>query len=106
MVNLPVYIAVGTLIFALLSASTMIFGWAFKKILIGRYRVNVKPLWDHFVWRNELINSISENLVYPFFTSMVLGTFLAPVYFRMMGCRIGKKYSWKRPRSRSLIWSV
>ncbi|MDP4207808.1 MAG: amino acid adenylation domain-containing protein [Bacteroidota bacterium] len=75
----------------LISASTMIFGVFFKKLLIGKYRPDARPLWTSFVWRNEFINSISENLVYPFFEYMVLGTPLAPVYFRLMGCKIGKR---------------
>jgi len=66
-------------------------GWLFKTILIGRYKPDSKPLWSTFVWRNEFINSISENLVYPFFESMFLGTPFAPIYFRIMGCKIGKK---------------
>ena len=79
------------LILILLSVSTIFFGWLFKTILIGRYKPDSKPLWSTFVWRNEFINSISENLVYPFFESMFLGTPFAPIYFRIMGCKIGKK---------------
>ena len=79
------------LVLIVLSVSTIIFGWFFKTILIGKYKPDVKPLWSTFVWRNEFINSISENLVYPFFESMFLGTPFAPVYFRIMGSKIGKK---------------
>lgn len=78
-------------ILILLSISTILFGWVSKTILIGKYKPGAKPLWSTFVWRNEFINSISENLVYPFFESMFLGTPFAPVYFRIMGCKIGKK---------------
>jgi non-ribosomal peptide synthetase-like protein len=74
-----------------LSISTIFFGWLSKIILIGKYKPGAKPLWSTFVWRNEFINSISENLVYPFFESMFLGTPFASVYFRIMGCKIGKK---------------
>jgi non-ribosomal peptide synthetase-like protein len=79
------------LILILLSVSTIFFGWFFKTVLIGRYKPDAKPLWSTFVWRNEFINSISENLVYPFFESMFLGTPFAPIYFRIMGCKIGNK---------------
>ncbi|MGC1390853.1 MAG: Pls/PosA family non-ribosomal peptide synthetase [Bacteroidales bacterium] len=75
----------------LLSISTIFFGWFFKTALIGKYKTDAKPLWSTFVWRNEFINSISENLVYPFFEFIFLGTPFAPVYFRIMGCKIGKK---------------
>jgi non-ribosomal peptide synthetase-like protein len=79
------------IILLLLSVSTIFIGWLFKTILIGRYKPDAKPLWNTFVWRNEFINSISENLVYPFFEYMFLGTPFAPVYFRIMGCKIGKR---------------
>ena len=79
------------LLLMILSLSTMFIGWLFKTILIGRYHPDAKPLWSTFVWRNEFINSISENLVYPFFETMLLGTPFAPVYFRIMGSKIGKK---------------
>lgn len=79
------------LILLLLSVSTIFFGWLFKSILIGKYKTDAKPLWNTFVWRNEFINSISENLVYPFFEYMILGTPFAPVYFRIMGSKIGKR---------------
>lgn len=78
-------------ILILLSVSTIFFGWFFKTLLIGRYKPDARPLWSTFVWRNEFINSISENLVYPFFEFMFLGTPFAPIYFRIMGCKIGKK---------------
>jgi non-ribosomal peptide synthetase-like protein len=84
-----IYIA--PLVLLLLSVSTMFFGWFFKTILIGRYKPDARPLWSRFVWRNEFINSISENLVYPFCEFMFLGTPFAPLYFKMMGCKIGKK---------------
>ncbi len=79
------------LLLMVLGLSTMFIGWFFKTILIGRYHPDAKPLWSTFVWRNEFINSISENLVYPFFETMLLGTPFAPVYFRIMGSKIGKK---------------
>ncbi len=79
------------LILILLSFSTIFFGLFFKTMLIGKYKPDAKPLWSSFVWRNEFVNSISENLVYPFFEFMVLGTPFAPIYFRIMGCKIGKK---------------
>jgi non-ribosomal peptide synthetase-like protein len=85
------FIYVAPIVLILLSISTIFIGWLFKIILIGRYHPGAKPLWSTFVWRNEFINSISENLVYPFFETMLLGTAFAPIYFRMMGCKIGKR---------------
>ena len=85
------FVCEAPLILILLSVSTIFIGWLFKTILIGRYKPDAKPLWSTFVWRNEFINSISENLVYPFFESVLLGTPFAPIYFRLMGCNIGKR---------------
>lgn len=79
------------LVLMLLSVSTIFIGWISKIILVRKYKPDVKPLWSTFVWRNEFINSISENLVYPFCEYMLLGTPFAPIYFRMMGSKIGKK---------------
>jgi non-ribosomal peptide synthetase-like protein len=89
--NFLKFIYEAPLVLLLLSLSTVFIGWFFKTILIGRYKPEAKPLWSTFVWRNEFINSISENLVYPFFVSMFLGTPFASLYFRIMGCKIGKK---------------
>ncbi len=75
----------------ILSLSTFFIAWFFKTILIGRYRPDAKPLWSTFVWRNEFINSISENLVYPMIETMLLGTPFASAYFRIMGCKFGKR---------------
>ncbi len=63
----------------------------FKKILIGKYKPQNKPLWSTFVWCNELVNSLCESMVYPLLVNMLLGTPLAPVFFRMMGSKIGKR---------------
>ena len=60
-------------------------------ILIGTYRKSNYPLWSWFVWKNELINALCESLVYPLFVSMLIGTPFASWFFRLMGCRIGKK---------------
>ncbi|MBB6499257.1 Pls/PosA family non-ribosomal peptide synthetase [Pedobacter cryoconitis] len=62
----------------------------FKKILIGTYKPSNKPLWSMFVWKNELVNSLCENMVYPLLVNSLLGTPFAPIFFRMMGCEIGK----------------
>jgi non-ribosomal peptide synthetase-like protein len=64
---------------------------AFKKLLIGKYKPGNKPLWSVFVWKNELVNSLCESMVYPLLVNLFLGTPYAPFFFRMMGCKIGKK---------------
>lgn len=82
---------ISTLIFTVLCYSSMLFGLLSKWLLIGRYKPKAKPLWSTFVWRNELINSITECLIFPLYQNMMLGTPMAPLFFRLMGCKIGRK---------------
>ncbi|KIO75810.1 hypothetical protein TH53_18515 [Pedobacter lusitanus] len=77
------------LLIALIAVSALI-TVLFKKILIGTYKPANKPLWSMFVWKNELVNSLCENMVYPLLVNTLLGTPFAPIFFRMMGCDIGK----------------
>lgn len=84
-------ILIATLLFTILSYSSMLFGLLSKWLLIGRYKPTAKPLWSNFIWRNELINSITECLIFPLYQNMMLGTPMAPFFFRLMGCKIGRK---------------
>ena len=77
------------LLLALIAVSALI-TVLFKKVLIGTYAPANKPLWSMFVWKNELVNSLCENMVYPLLVNTLLGTPFAPIFFRMMGCDIGK----------------
>ncbi len=61
-----------------------------KKIFIGRYKPSNKPLWSMFVWKNEVVNSLCESLVYPSLVSMTMGTPFAAWFFRLMGVKVGK----------------
>ncbi len=61
-----------------------------KWLLIGKYRRVQKPLWSVFLWKNEFINSLTENMVYPLLLQMLQGTPFLPTFFRLMGSKIGK----------------
>jgi non-ribosomal peptide synthetase-like protein len=61
-----------------------------KWLLVGRYRQLQKPLWSLFVWKNEFINSLCENLAFPLLLQMIQGTPFLPAFFRLLGSRIGK----------------
>ncbi|MGI4874112.1 MAG: Pls/PosA family non-ribosomal peptide synthetase [Janthinobacterium lividum] len=72
----------------------LIFGFSLltallKWVLIGRYRPSEKPLWSSFVWRNELVNSLCESYVYPFWEVLLLGTPFATWFFQLMGSHFG-----------------
>src|SRR5262249_48045775 len=45
-----------------------------KWVLIGKFRPVEKPLWSNFVWRNELITALHENLSDPFLVDKLRGT--------------------------------
>ncbi len=78
--------------FALLTAG--ILGTAFtvaaKWAIIGRYRRGDHPLWSFFVWRDEIINSLQEQLAGPLLMHDALGTPLMSLYLRAMGSSIGR----------------
>lgn len=78
------------LLFMFYGVTTFI-AFAAKKILIGTYTKSNYPLWSWFVWKNELINALCESLVYPLFLSMLIGTPFASWFFRLMGCKVGKR---------------
>ncbi len=79
----PLVIFGGSLALALL---TVVAKW----LLVGRYRQVQIPLWSLYLWKNEFINSLCENMVYPLLTQMIQGTPFLPAYFRLLGSRIGK----------------
>ena len=64
---------------------------ACKWLLMGRYRQAERPLWSHFVWRSELINSLCENMAYPLLLRQLVGTPWLPLFFRLMGSRMGRR---------------
>jgi len=63
---------------------------AAKWLIIGRYRPSQHPLWSHFVWRDEVINSCQEMLAGAWLLQAALGTPLLPVYLRAMGAKVGR----------------
>lgn len=58
---------------------------------MGRYFPGEAPLWSGFVWRNELVTAMHENLVDPLLTQHLRGTPYAAWFFRMMGSKIGRR---------------
>ena len=62
---------------------------AAKWLVVGRYSEQRRPLWDHFVWRSELINSLCENAAYPLLLRQLAGTPMLPAFFRLLGSKIG-----------------
>jgi len=64
---------------------------ALKWILLGKFRPGEKPLWSTFIWRNELVTSLHENLSDPFLVEKLQGTPFIAWFFRLLGAKIGKR---------------
>ncbi|MGI4744144.1 MAG: Pls/PosA family non-ribosomal peptide synthetase [Janthinobacterium lividum] len=91
LLNYPFWSSVGVGTGAL---AGLIFGFSIltallKWVLIGKYKPSEKPLWSSFVWRNELVNSLCESYVYPFWVTPLLGTPFATWFFQLMGSHFG-----------------
>lgn len=64
---------------------------AIKWSIIGRFRGGERPLWCSFVWRNELVTAMHENLAEPLFNALLEGTPFAAWFFRLLGAKIGRR---------------
>ena len=64
---------------------------AVKWLVMGIYRPGEKPLWCSFVWRTELVSGLHENLADSWLLRLLLGTPFVPIYFRLLGARIGRR---------------
>ncbi|MFC1429743.1 Pls/PosA family non-ribosomal peptide synthetase [Streptacidiphilus sp. N1-3] len=62
---------------------------AAKRLLMGRFRAGVQPLWSSFVWRNELFDTFVEELGMPWLGSTLVGTPFLNAWLRSLGARIG-----------------
>ncbi len=62
-----------------------------KWLVMGVYRPGEKPLWCSFVWRTELVSGLHENLADTWLLRLLLGTPFVPIYFRLLGARIGRR---------------
>ncbi|MDR3684961.1 MAG: 4'-phosphopantetheinyl transferase superfamily protein, partial [Geothrix sp.] len=64
---------------------------AVKWLVMGFYRPGERPLWCSFVWRTELVSGLHENLADSWLLRLLLGTPFVPIYFRLLGARIGRR---------------
>ncbi|WP_308259000.1 Pls/PosA family non-ribosomal peptide synthetase [Pseudonocardia sp. H11422] len=60
-----------------------------KKVVMGTYRPEIKPLWSMYVWLNEMINGAYESVAAPVLSQLLGTPFVGPL-LRMFGCRIGR----------------
>ncbi|KAJ3377771.1 Nonribosomal peptide synthetase 4 [Lobulomyces angularis] len=67
---------------------------AMKWIFMGRYTDSRAPLYSSWVRRTELCTGIQEQIAGTTFMPLMRGTFLASLFFRLMGSKVGKKVYW------------
>ncbi|MFD0743578.1 Pls/PosA family non-ribosomal peptide synthetase [Phytohabitans flavus] len=63
---------------------------AAKWLLVGAFRAGDRPLWDPFVWRNELADTFVEVLAVPWLLGAANGTPVLTGWLRTMGAKIGR----------------
>jgi non-ribosomal peptide synthetase-like protein len=63
---------------------------AAKRLIMGRYRPGEHPLWSSFVGRDEILNSLQDQLAGTWLLKMSVATPLLCVYLRAMGAKVGR----------------
>jgi non-ribosomal peptide synthetase-like protein len=71
---------------AVAAGSTTLAKW----LLAGRIRESDHPLWSHFVWRNEVVDTFVEMVAAPWFANAAAGTAALSLWLRSLGARIGR----------------
>ncbi|KTC91903.1 Pls/PosA family non-ribosomal peptide synthetase [Legionella cincinnatiensis] len=64
---------------------------ALKWIMLGKLKPLTKPLWDPFIWKNDVIEYSYSYFINPHFTEKVLGTPFALCVERCLGTKVGKR---------------
>jgi non-ribosomal peptide synthetase-like protein len=83
LLSLNPIVATGIAIIAALSAVVV------KRMLMGTFKPVIKPLWCTYVWFNEVVNGVYENVGLPIM-ELFMGTPFFNWYMRLMGCKVGK----------------
>jgi len=62
-----------------------------KWVLLGKLKPTTKPIWNIFIWKNDVVKYLENYFVSPHFTNFILGTPFAAILFRSLGAKIGKR---------------
>lgn len=84
-----VTLLLGTAVSLVLDIAACLLVVVYKRVLLGKIKPGIHPLWSMFVWKNEAVNGAYESIAAPSFVPMLGTPFLAP-YLRLLGCKIGK----------------
>jgi non-ribosomal peptide synthetase-like protein len=79
------------LMLALAGLTAAAFAIVSKWVIMRRYTPRERPLWSPFVWATELVAAITEWLGDVYLVRALLGTPYVCTYFRLLGCKIGKR---------------
>jgi non-ribosomal peptide synthetase-like protein len=88
--SVPAMIACGPLVLLCGALAATAFTVLGKWLAVGRYQTSEHPLWSFFVWRDELVNSMGEQLAGAWLLRFALGTPFMSFYLRAMGSRVGR----------------
>lgn len=64
---------------------------ALKWLIVGRIKPCIKPLWDVFIWKNDIREFSYGYYINPHLTDLILGTPFMGFLYRAMGAKIGKR---------------
>lgn len=62
-----------------------------KWLLLGKLKPLTKPIWDLFIWKNDVIEYSYNYFINPHYTNKVLGTPFALWIHRCLGTKAGKR---------------
>lgn len=62
-----------------------------KKLLIGKYKPTIQPLWSRFVWKTETFAMFFHDFAGQLFVSTLLGTPYMAIFLRFMGAKVGRR---------------
>ncbi len=62
-----------------------------KWLLLGKLKPLTKPIWDVFIWKNDVIEYSYNYYINPHYTNKVLGTPFAMWLHRCLGTKVGKR---------------
>lgn len=61
-----------------------------KWILMGKLKPDVKPIWNVFIWKYDLVQDLSSEVLVSMVMTPLYGTPFAAIFYRLLGCKIGK----------------
>ena len=63
-----------------------------KWLMLGRIEPVVKPVWDIFIWKNDIREYTYSYFINQHLTNIILGTPFIAYLFRAMGAKVGKRF--------------